>query len=67
MLGVKRFDGQPVKPGDIIVRQKGTRIRPGRGTLLGRDYTIVALREGVVQFDSRKGKKVVEVISALNQ
>jgi large subunit ribosomal protein L27 len=49
-LGVKVFAGQPVKAGAIIVRQRGTRFRPGPGTDLGRDDTIFALREGVVEF-----------------
>ena len=55
-LGVKIFAGQDVKPGQIIVRQRGTRFRPGPGTQIGRDDTIFALREGVVEF-SRSGEK----------
>jgi large subunit ribosomal protein L27 len=55
-LGVKIFAGQPVKPGMIIVRQRGTRFRPGPGAGIGRDDTIFALREGTVQF-RRSGEK----------
>jgi large subunit ribosomal protein L27 len=55
-LGVKVFAGQPVKAGMIIVRQRGTRFRPGEGVAIGRDDTIFAVREGVVEF-SRSGEK----------
>jgi large subunit ribosomal protein L27 len=55
-LGVKVFAGQPVKAGMIIVRQRGTRFRPGEGVGIGRDDTIFAVREGVVEF-SRSGEK----------
>jgi large subunit ribosomal protein L27 len=49
-LGVKRYDGQLIKPGTIIVRQRGTRIHPGENVGLGRDHTIFALVEGKVKF-----------------
>jgi large subunit ribosomal protein L27 len=55
-LGVKVFAGQPVRAGMIIVRQRGTKFRPGPGTGIGRDDTIFALREGVVEF-RRSGEK----------
>ena len=55
-LGVKIFAGQEVKAGMIIVRQRGTRFRPGEGVGLGRDHTIFAKREGVVAF-RRSGEK----------
>ena len=45
-LGVKMFEGQAAKPGNIIVRQRGTKFRPGPGTLIGRDDTIFAVRDG---------------------
>lgn len=51
MLGVKRYDGQEVKGGSIIVRQRGTRIRPGRNVGLGRDFTLYSLIEGRVKFE----------------
>ncbi|GHO69495.1 50S ribosomal protein L27 [Ktedonobacter sp. SOSP1-85] len=50
MLGVKRFDGQLVSAGSIIVRQRGTKIRPGDNVGLGRDHTIFALIDGYVKF-----------------
>jgi large subunit ribosomal protein L27 len=50
-LGVKRFGGQWVRAGTIIVRQRGTRIFPGRHVGMGRDFTLYALVEGTVQFD----------------
>ncbi|MEX2430594.1 MAG: 50S ribosomal protein L27 [Dehalococcoidia bacterium] len=50
-LGVKRFAGQEVSAGSVIVRQRGTKIRPGRNVGLGRDFTLYALVDGTVQFD----------------
>ena len=60
MLGVKRFGGQLVGPGDILIRQRGTRIRPGKNVGLGRDFTIYSMIEGKVQFEfvNKKQKKV---------
>ncbi|WP_448544296.1 50S ribosomal protein L27 [Roseiflexus sp.] len=60
MLGVKRFGGERVQPGTIIVRQRGTKIKPGNNVGLGRDYTIYSLIEGVVTFEhhSRNQKRV---------
>lgn len=55
-LGVKRFGGQVVKAGEIIVRQRGTRVHPGEGCGLGKDYTIFALVPGKVKFYSRKNR-----------
>jgi large subunit ribosomal protein L27 len=60
-LGVKIFAGQQVKPGMIIVRQRGTRFRPGPGTDLGRDDTIFAVREGVVEFRTSGEKRFISV------
>ena len=51
MLGVKRYGGQKVKAGEIIVRQRGTKFHPGRNMGLGRDFTLYALIEGVVTFE----------------
>lgn len=51
MLGVKRFGGQLVKSGEIIVRQRGTKFHPGRNVGLGRDFTIYALIPGIVTFE----------------
>ncbi len=59
MLGVKVFAGQRVSGGEIIVRQRGTRFRPGEGTGIGRDHTIFAQREGIVGFrENRRGRTV---------
>jgi large subunit ribosomal protein L27 len=62
-LGVKRYDGQFVRAGNIIVRQRGTHIHPGMNVGIGRDDTLFALSDGVVKFE-RKGrtKKVVNVV-----
>ena len=58
--GVKKFGGEAVIPGNIIIRQCGTRFKPGAGTGLGRDYTIFALSEGQVHFHGR----TVSVVAA---
>ena len=63
-LGVKVFAGQPVKPGMIIVRQRGTKFRAGPGVGLGRDDTIFALREGTVEFSRSGEKRFVSVAPA---
>jgi large subunit ribosomal protein L27 len=60
-LGVKIFAGQPVKAGMIIVRQRGTRFRAGEGTGIGRDDTIFAVREGVVEFRRSGDKRFISV------
>ncbi|MDR3176329.1 MAG: 50S ribosomal protein L27 [Desulfovibrio sp.] len=61
--GVKRFGGQAVRAGNIIVRQLGTRIHPGKGVGLGRDFTIFATIDGVVKFEkySRKNRVFTRV------
>jgi large subunit ribosomal protein L27 len=57
-LGVKRFDGEVVVPGTIILRQRGTRFHPGENVGLGRDYTIYSLIEGKVKFEPyAKGRR----------
>jgi large subunit ribosomal protein L27 len=63
-LGVKIFAGQKVKTGMIIVRQRGTKFRPGPGAGLGRDDTIFALREGIVEFRRSGEKRFVSVAAA---
>jgi large subunit ribosomal protein L27 len=59
-LGVKRFGGQPVRAGCIIVRQAGTRIHPGENVGIGKDYTLFAKMDGIVKFErwGREKKKV---------
>lgn len=59
--GTKVFEGQFVKAGNIIVRQKGTRIIPGVGCDIGRDFTIYSLVDGIVEYTERGYKKVVNV------
>ena len=62
-LGVKRFGGQVVTAGSIIVRQRGTKFSPGENVGLGSDDTLFALKNGVVKFDRiRKSKKIVSII-----
>jgi large subunit ribosomal protein L27 len=60
-LGVKLFDGQTVKAGAIIVRQRGTRFRPGPGTGIGKDDTIFAKRDGTLKFHSSGERRTVVV------
>jgi large subunit ribosomal protein L27 len=60
-LGVKVFAGQPVRAGMIIVRQRGTKFRAGPGSGIGRDDTIFALREGVVEFRRSGEKRFISV------
>lgn len=62
-LGVKLYGGQAAIAGNIIVRQKGTKVRPGKGVGMGGDYTLFALVNGVVKFGQKKGKKIVEIIN----
>lgn len=61
-LGVKRFDGQVVKAGSILVRQCGTKFHPGENVGRGRDYTLFALVDGAVKF--QKAGKIVSVLPA---
>ncbi len=60
-LGLKVYGGQEVIPGNIILRQRGTRMFAGTGTDMGRDYTIFATQTGKVNFKLARGKKFVEV------
>ena len=61
-LGVKRFDGEYVTTGNVIMRQRGTHIRPGRNVGLGRDFTLFALVDGRVKFEwATKGKRRASV------
>ena len=61
-LGVKVFAGQVVRGGEIIVRQRGTRFRPGDGAGIGRDDTIYAARAGTVEFSTGRRGRVVSVV-----
>lgn len=65
MRGVKRFGGEVVKPGSIILRQCGTAVRPGVNVGLGRDFTIYSMIDGVVKFsDYSRTQKMVSVVPA---
>ena len=68
-LGVKKFGGQKVKPGDIIIRQRGTVYYPGEGVKLGRDFTIYSVTNGFVYFrrmtGQKRGKYWVDVLEKL--
>ena len=61
MLGVKVFDGQTIRAGTIIVRQRGTRFRPGPGAGIGRDDTIFAKRDGTVAFKTTGERRFISV------
>jgi large subunit ribosomal protein L27 len=61
-LGVKRFDGQVVTAGTILVRQRGTRIHPGENVSKGSDDTLFATAPGTVKFGQRRGRKLVDIL-----
>lgn len=63
-LGVKRFAGQEVNAGEILVRQRGTQVHPGNNVGRGKDDTLFALAAGAVEFGSRRGRKTVSVVPA---
>ena len=56
-LGVKKFGGEVVVPGNIIIRQRGTKYHPGKNVSIGKDHTIFAIKEGVVSFKKKSGSK----------
>ena len=60
-LGVKRFGGQVVKSGEILVRQRGTHFHPGENVGRGNDDTLFALAAGAVEFGTRRGRKTVSI------
>lgn len=61
-LGLKIFGGEKVKVGQIIIRQRGTKFHPGQGVQMGRDHTLFAIKEGIVQFKKRQGDNLVVVV-----
>jgi large subunit ribosomal protein L27 len=66
MRGVKKFGGESVIPGNIIVRQVGTEFLPGKGVGIGRDFTIFAVVEGKVEFKNyTRSKKIISVVPAV--
>ena len=62
-LGVKKFGGEAVVAGNIIVRQRGTNFHPGHNVGMGKDHTLFALTDGSVKFGVRRDRKVVDVIA----
>ena len=63
-LGVKRFGGEVVNAGEIIVRQRGTHFNPGVNVGRGKDDTLFALSAGSVQFGTRRDRKVIDIVTA---
>jgi large subunit ribosomal protein L27 len=63
MLGVKRFGGQWVTGGSILVRQRGTRFKPGSNVGLGSDDTLFAKVDGVVKFERRRGSRYISILT----
>ena len=62
-LGIKKFGGEAVVPGNIIVRQRGTKFYPGRNVSIGKDHTLFALTEGFVSFSKKSsGRSIVDVL-----
>ena len=64
-LGVKIYGGQPALSGNIIIRQRGTTYHPGKNVGVGRDFTIFALTDGLVEFKKTRGDKTVVSVSAI--
>ena len=62
-LGVKKFGGEAVVAGNIIVRQRGTNVHPGHNVGMGKDHTLFAITDGSVKFGVRRDRKVVDVIA----
>ena len=65
-LGVKRYGGQLVSAGEIIVRQRGTHFHPGEGVGRGKDDTLFALRAGAVEFATRRDRRVVNIVEPVS-
>jgi large subunit ribosomal protein L27 len=62
-LGVKLYGGQKAIPGNIIIRQRGSKFHAGKGVSMGNDFTLFAVQEGKVNFKQRMGKKIVEIVN----
>ena len=61
-LGIKRFGGQIVNSGEILVRQRGTKFHPGKNVGIGKDDTLFALASGAVEFANARGRRVVNIV-----
>ncbi|MBU0576521.1 50S ribosomal protein L27 [Patescibacteria group bacterium] len=62
-LGLKKSGGETIQVGQIIIRQRGIKYKPGKGVGMGRDHTIFAMHDGTVQFGQKHGKTVVNVVA----
>jgi large subunit ribosomal protein L27 len=68
-LGVKLYEGQKARPGNILIRQKGMRFIPGNNVRVGRDFTLYSVKEGIVKFSTKRktnfdgSKRVIKVVS----
>ncbi|MDP2585375.1 MAG: 50S ribosomal protein L27 [Candidatus Levybacteria bacterium] len=62
-LGVKLYSGQKATAGNIIVRQRGTKVFGGSGVAMGNDFTLFAVKDGIVNFKISRGKKIAEIIN----
>jgi large subunit ribosomal protein L27 len=62
-LGVKRYGGQTVSAGSILVRQRGTKFYPGENVMVGRDHTLFATADGVVKFENKDNKSLISVVA----
>lgn len=60
-LGVKLYGGEKAKSGNIVIRQKGTKVHPGFGTKMGKDFTIYAVKSGNIRFFDQRARKFVTV------
>lgn len=62
-LGVKRYGGEKVIAGNIIVRQRGTKFHPGNNVGLGKDHTLFALTDGIVKFEQKRKRRLVSIVN----
>lgn len=63
-LGVKKYSGEKVISGNILIRQRGTKFHPGTNVGIGKDHTLFATSNGSVKFEQRKGKQVISIVPA---
>lgn len=63
-LGVKKYSGEKVISGNILIRQRGTKFHPGTNVGIGKDHTLFATSNGLVKFEQRKGKQVISIVPA---
>ncbi|HZQ29522.1 MAG TPA: 50S ribosomal protein L27 [Patescibacteria group bacterium] len=61
-LGIKIYAGQKAFPGNIIARQRGSKVHAGKNVSMGKDFTLFALSEGIVKFKNQRGRKIVELV-----